>query len=176
MRVSRANRLELLASLNKLDHVSAHDALSDVGATIALARLIKAKQPKLFDFLLTLRDKKKAAVLVGDGQPFVYTSGKYPGEFEKTTVAIVVAESPKPGGVLVYDLRYDPAPFAKLSPEQLAKLWQYNKDESAPRLPVKTLKFNHCPAVAPLSVLDKTSQDRLKLDMKVIEQKPQSSG
>ena len=53
-----SNRLELLSSINKLDHDNAHDALSDVNATIALARLIRDKQPKLFDYLLSLRTKQ----------------------------------------------------------------------------------------------------------------------
>ncbi|MEK7153130.1 MAG: exodeoxyribonuclease I, partial [Patescibacteria group bacterium] len=44
------NRLELLTALNKLEHEHAHDALSDVEATIAVARLVRNKQEKLFDF------------------------------------------------------------------------------------------------------------------------------
>src|SRR5437868_10494102 len=58
-----SNKLEYLASVNKLDHASAHDALSDVQASIALAKLIKIKQPKLFDYLLVHRDKRKIATL-----------------------------------------------------------------------------------------------------------------
>ena len=45
------NRLELITKLNGVAHEHAHDALSDVFATIAVAKLIKAKQPKLFEFL-----------------------------------------------------------------------------------------------------------------------------
>ncbi len=157
------NRLELIASLNKLDHASAHDALSDVGATIAVAQLIRTHQPKLFDFLLNARQKNEVAKLVMQGQPFVYTSGKYDSEFEKTTVVGVLAEHPTTQGALVFDLRYDPEPFLKLDPAALAEAMRWRKDNSGPRLPVKTLKFNRCPAVAPLSVLDAASQERLKL-------------
>ncbi len=157
------NRLELLASLNKLDHANAHDALSDVNATIAVARLIRDKQPKLFDFLLQMRDKKEVAGLVMGYQPFVYTSGKYASEFEKTTVVGTLAEHPQGQGALVFDLRYDPTPFTKLDPPALAEAMRKRKDEPGPRLPVKSLKFNRCPAVAPLSVLDEASQERLKL-------------
>jgi exodeoxyribonuclease-1 len=39
-----SNRLELLTGLNKLEHEHAHDALSDVEATIAVARLLRNKQ------------------------------------------------------------------------------------------------------------------------------------
>lgn len=167
---SPTNRLELLTSVNGLDHANAHDALSDVQACIALAKLIHEKQPKLFDFLLDIRDKKKVAAIVDTGQPFVYSSGKYPSEFEKTTVVLKLADHPKRAGALVYDLRHDPTEFITMKPEELAKHWQWTRDENAPkRLPVKTLRYNVCPAVAPFGVLDAESQKRLKLDMKAIE-------
>ncbi|HEY1835900.1 MAG TPA: exodeoxyribonuclease I [Candidatus Saccharimonadales bacterium] len=166
-----SNRLELLTSVNKIDHVGAHDALVDVRATIALAKLIQTRQPKLFGFLLDMRDKKKVAALVGARQPFVYTSGKYPSEFEKTTVAVMLADHPKKQGVLVYDLRHDPSEFAKMSAQGLVEAWRWKKDraENGPQLPVKTLQFNRCPAVAPPSVLDEASQKRLQIDLKTIE-------
>ena len=157
------NRLESLTTLNKLDHFSAHDALSDVHATIAVAKMIRDKQPKLFDFLLTMRKKEEVAKLALSRQPFVYTSGKYATEFEKTTVVGTLAEHPQGGGVLVFDLRYDPEPFLELEPPALVEAMKKRKDEPGPRLPVKTLKFNRCPAVAPLGVLDEASQERLKL-------------
>jgi exodeoxyribonuclease I len=164
------NRLELLTGLNKLAHAHAHDALSDVYATIEIARLIMGKQPKLFDYLLQMRDKKKVAALVDSGQPFVYTSGTYPSELEKTTVAISLARHPRKQGALVYDLRHDPAAYKDLAPEQLAEKWRWKKDSTELRLPVKPLQFNHCPAVAPVAVLDGTSQKRLGLDMDKIKQ------
>lgn len=164
-----ANRLELLASVNKLDHSRAHDALSDVYATIDLAKLLQTKQPKLFNYLLEMRDKKAVEELVQSGQPFVYTSGKYAGEFEKTTVVTALAKHPKVAAALVYDLRMDPAPFLKMSAEELVEAWKYKKDSEEPRLPVKTLRYNRCPAVAPLGVLDAASQKRLGIDMKTIE-------
>lgn len=157
------NRLELLTSLNKLEHSKAHDALSDVHACIAVARLIKNKQPKLFGYLLKMRDKKLVSEFVSTNELFLHTSGKYPSEFEKTTIATAIAPHPKRQGVLVYDLRFDPAPVIDLNPAELVSAWRNRKDES-PRLPVKSLLFNRCPAVAPLSVLDSDSSKRLKID------------
>ncbi len=166
-----SNRLELLTGLNKLDHAHAHDALSDVMATIAVARLIHNKQTKLFDYLLSMRDKRKVAELVEGGQPFVYTSGQYSGEFEKTTVVHTICPHPtRAGSAFVYDLRQDPAQYKDLSPEQLAEKWRWKKDAEEPRLPVKHLQYNRCPAVAPLGVLDEASQKRLQLDMSRIKQ------
>jgi len=160
------NRLELLTAMNKLDHEHAHDALSDVEATISVARLIRNKNEKLFDFLLSMRDKRKVAELATGGQPFVYTSGKYPSEFEKTTVVYRISDHPQKQGAFVYDLRHDPSQYKDMTPEQLVELWRWNKDPEAPRLPVKTMQYNRCPAVAPLGVLkDEADQKRLKINM-----------
>ena len=165
-----ANRLELLTSINKLEHNDAHDALGDVNATIELAKLIKHRQPKLFDFLLEHRTKQQVGELVGNGQAFIYTCGKYPAEFEKTSVVIKVADHPsQAGAALVYDLRHDPSNYLDKSPAQLVELWRYKKDTKELRLPVKTMRFNRCPAVAPLGVLDDPSRQRLQIDLDVIK-------
>jgi exodeoxyribonuclease-1 len=166
-----ANRLELLTKLNKLDHENAHDALSDVYATIAVARLIYNKQQKLFEYLLGMRDKKKIQELVCAEQPFVYSSGKYPSAYEKTTVAVSLGNHPDKQGVLVFDLRHDPAELAGKTPAELVAWWtDYKIADETKRFPVKTLQFNRCPAVAPLGVLDESSQERLKIDLKKIEE------
>ena len=164
-------RLEYMTKVNKLAHENAHTALADVDATIAVGRLIQAKQPKLFKYMMGLRDKKAIGALVESGQPFVYTSGKYANEFEKTTVVTMLTKHPKKQGALVYDLRHDPSEFVQLTPNELVERWRWTKDEAAPkRLPVKTLQYNRCPAVAPLGVLQEgKALKRLKLDMKTIE-------
>jgi exodeoxyribonuclease-1 len=165
-----ANRLEFLTQVNKLEHSDAHDALSDVRATIDMARLLRNKQPELFEYLLTHRDKKSAKELVSKKAPFVYTSGKYPSEYAHTTAAVLLVERPR-GEALIYDLRFDPLPFAKMNVEELVEAWRFTKDPDAVRLPVKTLKYNRCPAVAPLGVMkDQASQKRLQLDIKTIEE------
>jgi exodeoxyribonuclease-1 len=160
------NRLELITSMNGLDHENAHDALNDVYATIAVAKLIRDKNEKLFDYLLKLRDKKEVAEIVKPGVPFVYTSGRYPGETLHTTVAVQIARHPEEGTAFVYDLRHDPTPFFALTPQQMVEAWRFTKDPDVLRLPVKTVKLNHCPAVAPLSVIhDAASQERIGLNM-----------
>lgn len=165
-----SNRLEFLTSVNKLSHSNAHDALSDVEATIAIARMIHNKQPKLFDYLLEMRKKKNVEKIVSADKPFVYTSGKYNGDFEKTTVVGLLVQHPSLGdAAMVFDLRYDPAAFVDLSPKELADAMKRRSDEEGPRLPVKTLKYNRCPAVAPITVLDEKSKTRLTLNMEQIE-------
>lgn len=164
------NRLELLTKLNDLSHLNAHDALSDVIATIEVAKLIRKKQPKLFDFLLSMRDKRSVKQLVETEELFIYTSGKYSSELEKTTIATKIADTPD-GAALVYDLSVDPETFIDMDEAKLIESWTRKYKDPGPRLPVKTLKYNRCPAVAPLSVLDSKSQERLGLSPKLAKQR-----
>jgi exodeoxyribonuclease-1 len=164
-----SNRLEYLSKVNKLEHANAHDALSDIMVTIEIARLIKTKQPKLFEYLLNMRGKQKVQALVTAGQPVVYTSGRYPSEYEKTTIAVRLADNPHKQGALMYDLRIDPDQFTKLSPQKLAELWSaWGRD--APYFPVKTLAYNKAPALAPLSVLSDETKERLKINMETVKE------
>ena len=134
------NRLELLTKMNGLSHEHAHDALSDVYATIAVAKLIRDKQPELFKFLFGMRGKNDVKKLVNldDKKPFVYASGRYNNEFNKTTVVFPLTAG-RNGNILVYDLRYN--------------IEEVNKESMFPI--VKELCLNKCPAVAPLGVLEK---------------------
>lgn len=136
------NRLELITKLNNISHEHAHDALSDVYATIAVAKLIRSKQPKLFDFLLKIRNKNEVKKIVNleDKRPFVYASGRYSASHNKTTVAFPLTSSVH-SNVLVYDLRYN---LEDLLKEKDPKFYPV----------VKELCFNKCPAVAPASVLN----------------------
>ncbi|OYX53982.1 exodeoxyribonuclease I [Candidatus Saccharibacteria bacterium 32-50-13] len=169
------NRLELLTKLNGVDHYKAHDALSDVMATIEVAKLIQARQPQLFSYLLKLRDKREVMGLVNldDKRPFVYTSGRYDAEHDKTTVAFPLTAG-RNGNVVVYDLRYDPSSFIDMDQKQLADImfasWEERKAEGFQKLPVKELQYNRAPAVAPLGVLEQErGWDRIHLDLEAIE-------
>lgn len=114
------NRLELITKLNKIGHEKAHDALSDVEALIDVAKLIREKQPQLFEYLLRMREKKAVQGMVNLDEPreFVYVSGRYDRQWEKATVAWPLA-SGRNGGVVVYDLRYDPTELIGMGKEEL---------------------------------------------------------
>ena len=171
-----SNRLELITSANGIAHENAHDALADVTALIAVTKLIKQKQPQLYDYLLKMRDKKVVQQLVNvdDKKPFVYASGRYDKEFAKTTVAFPLTTS-RNGGVVVYDLRYDPIPFVGLSAEELTKKifasWEERQAEDFVKLPVKELQYNRCPAVAPLGVLEQgDGWQKISLSTEIVQQ------
>ncbi len=158
------NRLELITKLNGVSHEHAHDALSDVYATIAVAKLIRERQPDLFKYLLSMRGKNEIKRLVNldNKQPFVYASGRFENEFNKTTVAFPIAPG-RNGNLLVFDLRYNL--------EELLQNEDVDNGENMFYPIVKELCFNKCPAVAPLSVLEKADGwNKIKLSRDLVEQ------
>lgn len=169
------NTLQLMAELNNLNHSNAHDALSDVEATIDLARLIKNKQPKLFEFLLNMRGKKAVKSLVEKNRPFVYSSGRYQFEVEKTAVVKMFSKNPdSQDAAFVFDLRFDPKVLLNKTAVELAKNWQLKSSDREFHVPVKTIKYNRCPAVAPVSVLTETNKARLMIDDHTIQKNSQA--
>lgn len=156
----QVNKLELITKENGIDHFKAHDALSDVEALIAVTKLIKEKQPQLYEHLLEMRDKKKVQALVNleDKRPFVHVNGRYDSTYHKATVAFPLTAG-RNGNVIVYDLRHDPTPFLNLSPSELAKIlfasWDERQKEGFQALPVQELQYNRVPAVAPVGVLER---------------------
>ncbi|HEX7484165.1 MAG TPA: exodeoxyribonuclease I [Candidatus Saccharimonadales bacterium] len=169
------NKLELLTKINGIDHFKAHDALSDVEALIAVTKLIKTKQPQLYDYLLKMRDKNEVKQLVNLDvkQPFVYVSGRYDAKFNKATVAFPLT-SGKNGNVVVYDLRYNPTPFLNMSTDELKKKlyakWEERQADDFIKLPVKELQYNKVPAVAPVGVLNQADGwTKINLDLATVE-------
>lgn len=173
------NRLELMTKCNNISHEHAHDALADVVALIEVSKLIKAKQPQLFDYLYSMRDKRAVQKLVSlkAPQPFVYASGRYSSQFEKTTVAYPIAEG-KNKTILVFDLRYDVEDLLAAEKdgtyiEKYGNFWQKENPKKA-RIDfspiVKPFQFNHCPAVAPLGVLEKDNGwEKIQLTREEVE-------
>jgi len=168
-------RLEDLTCANGIGHEAAHDALSDVHATIAVARLIRRHQPRLYDYLYRTRGKRRAAELLNPRRPrpLVHASARYPAEYCGTAVVAPLLRDPvNPQGVVVYDLRHDPRPFLGLSAAQLqARLFTPTAQlsEGEPRLPVKTVRVNHCPVLAPIGTLDAEAARRLDIDTRAAE-------
>lgn len=182
------NRLELITKCNKISHEHAHDALADVVALIEVTKLIHDKQPQMYDFLYKMRDKRLVQKLINleKPQPFVYASGRYPSEFNKTTVAYPIAKA-RNGNVLVFDLRHNIEEI--LEREKAAEPRKIDDVPFRERKPwereflpiVKVLQYNRCPAVAPVNVLDKAdgwqkislTADAVECNLKALERHPE---
>jgi exodeoxyribonuclease I len=144
-------KLEHLTAANGLAHEAAHDALSDVRATLALARLVKARQPRLWDFCLKLRHKDAVRAEMGVERPFLHLSGMYP--VERGCMAVVWPLAPHPTNkneVIVWDLAADPDELATLDADAVRRRLYTRADElpqGETRLPIKTIHVNKSPVV-----------------------------
>jgi exodeoxyribonuclease-1 len=148
-------KLEHLTRANGLAHDSAHDALSDVRATLALARLLKSRQPRLWEFCLRLRSKQavldEIAAAQSQGRPFLHVSGMY--GVERGCLALVWPLAPHPTNrneIIVWDLAQDPAELQALDVDRLRQRMFTRSDElpeGVARLPIKTIHVNKSPIV-----------------------------
>ena len=173
---SASFKLTDLTAANGLAHEAAHDALSDVRATIALARRIKAAQPKLFDFCLGLRKKEGVAAELGlpttpdRARPFLHISGMFATERGCLALMWPLASHPSNKNELIaWDLAYDPRPLATLSAAEIRqRLFTRTADlpEGVTRLPVKTVHLNKSPMVmSQLKLLSGGVAERWGLDV-----------
>jgi len=168
-------RLELLTAANNIAHEGAHDALSDVRATIALARLIKEKQPKLFDYYLNFRNKTTAQAQLGlrDKKACLHISGMY--SVEQGCIAPVMPLFQHPvnsNEVIVLDLRQSPDYLLSLTAEQMAENL-YSKTIDLPdgisRIGLKGVHVNKSPALAPVSTLSAEKAEQWQINWERVE-------
>lgn len=164
-------KLEHLASANHLQQERAHDALSDVHALIDLARLIRVRQPRLWDWHFALRRKQRVFELLDTARmtPLVHVSSRYPASRCCLAVIVPLAVHPaRPGEIIVYDLSQDPADWLTLEADDIAdRMFTPRADlpEGVERIPLRTVHANRSPALAPLSVLKGVDMRRLQLDV-----------
>jgi exodeoxyribonuclease-1 len=169
-------KLTDLTAANGLSHESAHDALSDVRATIALAQLLRSAQPKLFEFCFGLHKKDRVMVELGlpttrtHAKPFLHISGMFAPE--RGCLALMWPLAMHPGNkneLLAWDLSVDPMELATLNVEQI-RLRLFTKTADLPegmsRLPVKSVHLNKSPMVmSNLKVLNAAMAERWQIDL-----------
>lgn len=160
-------KLEHLSAANQLSHARAHDALSDVEATIGLARLLKNTQAKLFDYTFALRDKRRAAALLDyvNMTPVLHISRRYPAA--AGCGALVLPLCPHPtinNQVIVYDLADDPSDLIELPVDDiLDRLYTPSADLPAgvKRIGLKQVHLNRVPILVALDVLEKLGKHEI---------------
>ncbi|MDF2624904.1 MAG: exodeoxyribonuclease [Kosakonia cowanii] len=162
-------RLEHLTKANGIEHSNAHDAMADVYATIAMAQLVKAKQPKLFAYLYSHRSKQKLATLIDVPQmkPLVHVSGMFGAARGNTSWVAPLAWHPENrNAVIMVDLAGDMSPLLKLDADALRERLYTPKSELGDdaAVPVKLVHLNKCPVLAQANTLRPEDAERLGID------------
>ncbi|MGB2078587.1 MAG: exodeoxyribonuclease I [Vibrio sp.] len=163
-------KLEHLSKANGIEHENAHDAMADVIATIELAKKLKAAQPKLFSYLLSMRDKKKLTELIDivNLKPLAHVSGMFGVQRSNISWVVPIAWHPiNKNAVIVIDLAQDPTPLFELDAEQLRQRLYTKRDDLAPDelpVPLKLVHLNKCPVLAPAKTLTAENAEQIGID------------
>lgn len=169
-------KLEMLSKANNLKHDAAHDALSDVYATIAVAKLIKTRQPKLYDYAYKLRDKRFVASLINidSHKPLLHISSRFPSQNGNAALVLPLAMHPtNKNSVIAFNLGTDPQVLLTLPVDELKRrLFTRSEDlpEGVERLALKEIHLNKTPMLLPPSMLDDATAERLAIDKVGAEQ------
>jgi len=171
---SPSNKLELLSQANNIEHAHAHDALSDVEATveatIGMARLLREKQPKLYKYAFENRGKQRVQEMLNLKQrrACIQVSGMIPGAFGHTGIVMPLARHPvNQNGIIVLDLRTDPAQLFDMNAEQIAaRVFATAEDlGDEERIRLRTIQTNKCPVLVPLATMRSEDAARLNIDL-----------
>ncbi|MCB1706332.1 MAG: exodeoxyribonuclease I [Halioglobus sp.] len=160
-------RLEDLTRANGISHTAAHDALSDVHATIALARLIRERQPRLYDYVLKSRDKRTvlAQLDIASMKPVLHVSGMFGASRHNIALVVPLAVHPQNRNeIICFDLSADPQPLFDLSVEELQTLLYTRTEELPPgteRPGFKSVHVNRCPVLLTPKMADPATAQRL---------------
>jgi len=163
-------KLEDLSQANNIEHSAAHDAMSDVYATIGLAKLVKTVQPKLYDYLFNLRLKKNVIALLdlNNHTPLVHISSKLPALHGCCTWIAPIAQHPiNKNAYIVVNLALDIRPLLSLTVDEIiAKLYTPSNmlEEGEQRLPIKLIHVNKSPVLAPAKSLSEDNAERLGIN------------
>lgn len=165
-------KLEHLAQANHLEQARAHDATSDVIATVGLARLLRERQPRLYEWCFALRHKRaviaKLAGALATRQPLLHVSHKYAAQRGCIAMIVPLAEHPtREGTFIVADLDVDPDAWTDLDPDDLMeRMFTPRADlpEDLQRPPIKEVHANRSPFVAPIETLHNVDTRRIALD------------
>ena len=168
-------KLEHLALANDVRQGDAHEALSDVHATIGMARLFKQAQPRLWEYALKLRDKRFVGSLldVDAMQPVLHISMRYPAQRMCAAPVMPIARHPYINNrVIALDLEGDIDGLLALPAETLAaRLYTRAADlaEGEQRVPLKEVHLNKVPALVAWNHLRPADHARLGIDVATVD-------
>ena len=165
-------KLEDLTRANGIDHSDAHDALSDVYATISIAKLIKSKQPKLFDYLYNIRKKHEVEKIIStnDKRPFFYVSGILSSHNMYGAVMLPLAKHPENKNAMIcWNLMKDPSCLINNSVETLQENFfnLHVSERSSDIFTPLIISLNKAPAVTPINLITPEIAQKLALDMEI---------
>jgi exodeoxyribonuclease-1 len=168
-------KLEHLTLANGIAHEEAHDALSDVTATIAMAKLVKRKQPRLFDYVVNHRSKRIVLEMLNLNQrkPFFHISGTFSNKSMYGAIMMPLARHPtNTNSIICIDLSSDPESLINMTSDEIRKqLFTPDRllEDHSQRIRLAEVHVNKAPVVTTYKLIDSKIADRLKIDVEYCE-------
>lgn len=170
-------KLDQLSLANGIEHENAHDALADVIATIEMAKIVKEKEPELFDLLFKQRNKAGIEGRLFEPKsgwgaenkiifkPFVMADSFFGGD--QKFIEVLYPISTKGTDLYCIKLTKEIDQILNLDSDDLKEaLYKKKEDmqEGELRIPLHTLRTNKCPIILPVSMITKEIAENLGID------------
>lgn len=135
-------KLEDLSESNGISHDKKHDAFGDTLATVSLAKIIKEKNPKLFNYAFNLSNKNNVRNFLNEKKPLVHISPFYTQKNNLLSLIFpIFIDIENKNKYHCLDLRHDPSIILDLSPTEIhEKLFKKESDAKIPIIGICTNK------------------------------------
>ena len=130
-------KLENIAKNNGVEHLSAHDALSDVYATLGIAKIIKNKAPEYWDECMKIHSHKSLIEYLMTDDYFFAASEHAAANLSFKPISLLTANPNNPKELAFFDLDNDPQKYSDSSisgiisliesKQKIIRLYQSNK-------------------------------------------------
>lgn len=162
-------KLSDLTQINNIIHLNVHDAVSDVYATIEIAKLIKNKQPKFFNFFFKMRKKNELYKLIDVKKlkPIIYVSSSFGAIRHNISFILPIIWNKNNSNILIaVDLFKDVQKLLntckKISFDDFFIKNLFN-------LGIIFLYLNRCPILAPIQTIRREDCNRLNFNISLFE-------
>lgn len=167
-------KLEALTQANGVAHEQAHDALSDVYATIAIAKLIHTTQPKLFSYAYNLRSKHAVVDLLEEHQrkALLYINPYRSAKHGCVSYIVPICAHPtNTNATICVDLTKDITPLLTFNDSELQAIRYVKREDrnaGTPDFAALEIKHNQCPFIAKINTMSPTRAHSLEIDLSLI--------
>ena len=132
-------KLDQMAPLNGIDHGNFHSAISDVVATLGIAKLIAEKAPNVWKASLMTLDKNKTLDLINN-EAYFCTNEYFYGK-SRPYIQTFVCQHPQYQWPLCFDLRHDPNIYLNMTIQELTTAMK-----KQPKF-IRTVRHNKHPVI-----------------------------
>ncbi|CAL4325577.1 Exodeoxyribonuclease I [Buchnera aphidicola (Eriosoma lanigerum)] len=161
-------KLSYFSKLNNIKHLDVHNALSDVYATIEVAKLLKEKKNKLFNCLFYLRKKQNILNFIQypELKLIIYISSIFGAKRNNMSIIVPILWHPKNNNILIFfDLFYNVLNLLNiLNSVIITDITFIQLYQSG----LNFLYINKCPSLFSESIFNSKDYYRLSIDKNLI--------